>query len=221
MDKSLLNNSQGSSQLIPKHVHGEDSPMKVLDLCQINKRFMGGGMSQSYSALYFFEYYIEHYGFEYIVEIGTQKGALSLFFANMAAVTERFFFDTFDISDEDYYDRSVEGVGHWFREICKISPYCNFFRWDIFSKGAMSRIQIESEDKKTLIFCDGGDKVREMDIYGGILKPGDHIILHDWQSEVFADHIAAILEKHHIKYNHPYIDYCMEAGTLLMPFIKM
>ena len=220
MDKSLLNKEQGSSQLIPKHVHGEDNPMKIMDLLQINKRFMGGGMSQSYSALYFFEYYIEHYGFEYVVEIGTQKGALSLFFANMASVTEKFIFHTFDISTQDLHDRSVEGVGHWFKRLCRISPYCYFYNMDVFSEEAMEKIESHCHVAKTLIFCDGGDKVRELDVYGEILKPGDHIILHDWQNEVFADHIADILEKHHIKYNHPYIDFCMQAGTLLMPFIK-
>lgn len=221
MDKSLLNKKQGSSDLIPKQFHGEHNPMKVSDLCQVNKRFMGGGMSQSYSALYFFEYYIQHYGFEYVVEIGTQKGALSLFLANMASVTESFFFETFDVSEKDLDDRSVEGVGHWLREICKISQYCKFHHWDIFSHAAESRISAELEDKKTLIFCDGGDKQREMDVYGGIIKPGDHIILHDWQHEVFPDTIDPVLKKHNIGYNHTYSQYCIESGSLLMPFIKL
>lgn len=220
MDKSLLNKKQGSSDLIPVSFHGEHNPIEASDLLQVNKRFMGGGMSQSYSALYFFEYYIQHYDFEYIVEIGTQKGAMSLFFANMASVTERFFFETYDITDKDLCDRSVEGVGHWLKRICNLSPYCSFFQWDIFSHPAIVHITEETADKKTLIFCDGGDKQRELDVYGGIIKPGDHIIVHDWDEEIFPDAITTVLKKHNLKYNKPYIYACVSMGTLLMPFIK-
>lgn len=220
MDKLLLNKIQGSSDLIPVAFHGEHNPIEISDLLEINKRFMGGGMSQSYSALYFFEYYIQHYDFEYIVEIGTQKGALSLFFANMASVTERFFFETYDISDKDLYDRSVEGVGHWFKKICKISPYCNFHQLDIFSEEAKGNIFTESADKKTLIFCDGGDKQMELSIYGSIIKPDDHIIVHDWNEEIFPDAIKPILEKNNLAYNMIFVNACVSMGTLLMPFIK-
>ena len=196
-------------------------PIKLHNLTEINRRFMGGGMSQAYSALYFFEHYIWLYGFEYVVEIGTQKGALALFFANMASVTEKFLFETYDISNYDYYNRENEGTGHWFDEIVKISKFVEFYNCNIFSEWAIKNIKENISKFKTLIFCDGGDKKKELETFAKFLKSGDHIIVHDWDVEIIKEEADRIVDECGLQYNEPFSGDAILLGTQLMPFIKL
>jgi hypothetical protein len=215
-----LNSIHGSSHLIPKGLHDEHNPMVPYNLLEINKRMMGGGMSQNYAALYFFEHYIANYQFEYVLEIGTQKGAFSLYLANMANVTEKFYFHTADISTKDYYCRETEGVGHWLDKINLLSDYSHFFNVDIFDTSIAFYADFIAKFK-TLIFCDGGDKAREFRMFAPMLKSGDHIILHDWGHEVFQNQIEESMKENEIFFNEPYVNSCYLNATLLMPFFKL
>jgi len=47
--------------------------------------------------------------------------------------------------------------------------------------------------KKTLLYCDNGDKIKEFDLYADGLKPGDIIGCHDWGTEIDAKDIADII----------------------------
>jgi len=221
-DRNKLTNVQGASDLIPNAFHNESKPPVIEDLMQVNKRLMGGGMSQSYSGIYFFEYYIACYGFEYIVEIGFQKGALTLYFANLASVTERFYFDSFDISVKDYYNRPEEGVGHWLDRLKNISDFVMIWgNMDIFSPDAIDHISENIHEFKTMIFCDGGNKKKEFELYSRLIKPGDHIILHDWNMEVKPQDVTGIMQKNGIIYNQPWGDSCIRMGNLIMPLKKV
>ena len=214
-----FNKTHGSA--IPKtHLN---SPMTIDNLLEINKKFLGGGMSQNYAAIYFFEYYIQAYDFEYIVEIGSQKGALSLFFANMAGSTERFYFETYEINKKrDWYTREHEGVGHWFESIERCSPYFKSIEADIFDNKVIEHIKTKiNESKKCLIFCDGGNKVKEFNVYSDFLKPNDNIIVHDWGSEIGLLQIGSVMQKNNIQIHEPFSRYCSDLKTKLMPFIKV
>ena len=63
-NKNLFNNTHASSDLIPKQMHKE-RPIDLNDIMRINQKFMGGGMSQNYFAIPWFEYYFDIYNFEY------------------------------------------------------------------------------------------------------------------------------------------------------------
>ena len=47
---------------------------------------------------------------QYVVEIGSQKGGLSVYIGTMACVSEKFLFHTFDISKKDWYNRNKDTV---------------------------------------------------------------------------------------------------------------
>ena len=97
----------GSHEGIDKQVY-TNNVIPLEDMKKIGRRFMGAGMSQSYSAIYWQEYFIESNRFQYIVELGSQKGALSTYLANMAAITESYFFDTY----EEWPHRSYYKLNH-------------------------------------------------------------------------------------------------------------
>lgn len=179
---------------------------------------MGGGMSQNYAALYFFEHYIKGNGIEYVLEIGTQKGALSLYLANMANATEQFIFHTIDISTGDYYDRAGEGIGHWLDKLNEIGDYSEFYNGNVFENIGLFNDFVKKY--KSLIFCDGGDKANEFRVFSEIAKPGDLIVLHDWGKEVTEQMILPHMNKFNVNYHQPYADSCSAMQTLLMPFIK-
>ena len=126
-------------------------PLKLEGLLEIPKRFMGTEIDQSYAALYFFEHYIDFYKFEYVVEFGSRDGGLSIFLANMASITEQFIFHTFEYNKElDWYNRIKGGVGHWFDELEKVSPYIKSFEMDVFSYQTMDIVKSNIDKYKTL-----------------------------------------------------------------------
>jgi len=196
----------------------ETKPITINDLVVINKKFMGGGMSQSYSAIYIIEHYIHLHKFNYVVEIGSQKGALSTYLANNASISEQFIFETYDIQTKDWFCREYEGCGHWFHKLETISPYIKFFKLDIFSEEAMTHIKENIGLYKTLIICDGGNKAKEFNTYHKFLKKDDRIIVHDWPAEINMRNISL---DNTIQVDNPWDQYCQSLGSLLMPFRKV
>jgi len=169
--------------LIDKEV-GFNIDVGLKELRQINTRIMGGGSSQGYAAFKLLEHYIAYENPHYVVEIGSQKGGLSVFLGTMACASEQFLFHTFEINkNRDWYNREVEGVGHWFEKMETISSHCKSFEGNIFSEEIFELIKNISSQCKTLIICDGGDKIKELEMYSKILKPGDAIMAHDFPDE--------------------------------------
>jgi cephalosporin hydroxylase len=211
----MFNENHGA--LIPKM----QKQLTIDEMLSINHRFMGGGMSQNYAALFFFEYFIRDNEIRFMLEIGTQKGALSLYLANMAGVTEQFIFWTCDISTADFMNREIEGTAHWFRDIDNLRPdLIRFICTDCFNPEFISEVKFMVSQYKTLIFCDGGNKRKELDVFGGLLKPQDLIVVHDWGMEIYGPESAEIMGRHNLEYYKPYSDWAIQLRTLLMPFKK-
>ena len=54
--------------------------------------------------------------------------------------------------------------------------------YDVFSEKAKKEIKhILKWNKNALVFCDDGDKPRELMTYAPMLKVGDHILVHDYK----------------------------------------
>lgn len=221
-NRSLVENHiHASNPGIDRKVHAY-APFKGEDLCRVNRRFMGAGMSQSYVAIYFFEYYQEAHQFEYIVEFGSQKGSLSTYFANMAAISERFIFDTFEWNKaQDWNNRVNEGAGHWFEKLAQISPYINTYEADVFSQETYDHVMDNVQQFKTFIFCDGGDKAKEFNLYAPFLKSGDCIAVHDWGHEIFYEQIKDTCDRYNLILDDHWANVAQEFGTLIMPFRKI
>ncbi len=216
-DKALLDAGNDHGDNI--NVRYNNTLIEGADLCSINHRFMGAGMSQNYVGIYFIEYYQQANRFEYIIEFGSQKGALSTFIANAAAISEQFFFETYEWDrQKDWYSRKNEGAGHWFDKLDDLSPYINGYSQDIFSSDTFDHIQENINQFKTFIFCDGGDKAREFNMYAPLIKPGDRIAVHDWGDEIVYDQIKDTCEKYSLMPDEPWAQSNVNFGTLIMPF---
>ena len=219
-DKSLLKDIQASSDLIPKQMY-KDKEITPQSLSSINQKYFGGGMSQNHFAPAWFEYYFDMHNFEYVVEFGSQKGTLSTYFANLAGVTEKLFFETYELYPEkDWYNRTYEGCGHWFEQLAEISPYINYFHQDAFSEETKNHIMENIEQFKTFIFADGGDKIKEFKEYAPLLKPGDCIAVHDWGMEINDAAILDVAIEHKLSRDGVFATSSINLGTQIMPFIK-
>ena len=196
-------------------------PLKPEGLLEMPKRFLGGEIDQNYGAVYFFEHYIDFHKFEYVVEFGSRAGALSLYLANVASVTEQFIFHTFEINKSlDFNNREKGGIGHWFDKIQTVSPYIKSFEMDVFSADTVNLLIPLVSKYKTFIFCDNGHKVGEFSTYAPIIKSGDCIACHDWGTEVFQKDIDSTIQECNLILDEPWASSNLELKNLIRPFRK-
>ena len=134
--------------------------------------FLGGIMRQSREAIDGWERALKPLEFKRIIELGTARGHFSLYLYMWCLVRQAQFF-TFDIK------RGLElgpvhdalGFGQRFRE------------WDVLKKPEPI-IEIIRRPGVSVLFCDNGDKVTEVDLFAPQLKRGDIIAAHDWPVEI-------------------------------------
>lgn len=107
-----------------------------------------------------------------IVELGTGHGGLTLFWGLQMKMRggKVLTFDTREISD--VLNRNLR----FFNII--------FQRKNVFDQATVQCVREFIRDGRALIFCDDGDKPREVLLYAPILKRNDLIMAHDWTSEI-------------------------------------
>lgn len=221
----------------PFNARHSDSEIEGTDICEIGRSFLGSVLSQSYVGVYFLEHYIEANEFQYVAEFGSHAGAISLYLANAAAVSQRFYFDTYELypqwswyagSNEhewevsDYYGwTGWKGCGPWFEQLAQISPFINFYHADALSSDSIDHVSSNILDKKTFLFCDGGNKVEEFNTYAPLIKTGDRIAVHDWDTEIFENQIQDVCDEHSLEPDGHWAEHHYKLGTGIMPFVKV
>lgn len=118
------------------------------------------------STLNFLSKVISENNFETILEIGTNRGGLTLWLNDNKSLNSKIYsFEIFPevplFKNEDIDGRLV--IGDVFSEECK--------------QLIMSLLE---EKKQCLILCDGGDKIKEFNFFAKFLKKNDVIMLHDY-----------------------------------------
>lgn len=128
--------------------------------------FLGRRTSQGQFAIPTWEYVLRKIKFKRILDIGTYNGNFSYYLLLFAK--ER---------GAEFY--SYDKLDHKNK---RISGY--FYQMDVFEHieeiGALIR-----KDGISIVFCDGGDKIRELQTFSEFLKSGDIIVVHDWGKEIF------------------------------------
>jgi tRNA A58 N-methylase Trm61 len=134
-------------------------------------------MSQSHGAIHLWDKILRSHQFSRILEFGTTHGVFS-FYLKLWAMKLKADFYTFDRRP---------------RKNRVFDIHKNFHAWDIFEHEAEIGAIINSQGQ-SIIFCDNGDKPREVQVFSRYMKPGDIIAVHDWMTEVFPEHIPKDLE---------------------------
>lgn len=124
--------------------------------------------------------------FDLIIEIGYHWGGLTLWFERNKKPGAKVI--GFDINDE-------------IREVT--DPSVDYRYGDCFSEQTINEItELVNNSGKTLIFCDGGYKEREFQIYSKIIKSGDVIMLHDFYDDRKPEPYNSFPESEGWRYSH-------------------
>lgn len=106
--------------------------------------------------------------FDNIVEIGTHHGGFSLWLHLTKKPSTNFY--TFEVDSGVIQIPSEYGV--------------NVVLADCFSPQGIQLIQqVITSDGKTLVLCDGGNKIHEFQFFSRFLKSGDVIMAHDYSTD--------------------------------------
>jgi cephalosporin hydroxylase len=132
--------------------------------------FLNIPVQQVPNALNVFQEFFENESFEYVIEIGTSYGGLSLFLNEQSNI-HNFKFITYDISD-------VRIKKVWLDN--KI-PF-DYRIEDCFSTNTSNFIITLLKENKCLLLCDGGNKVEEFNFFSQFITSGSYIMAHDYST---------------------------------------
>lgn len=127
-----------------------------------------------------------------IVEIGTGHGGTSLFLASciQGRGGKVLTIDRDRLMDNGYAGWSAAAAA---RDV-------SFLWGDAFDAHTVDKVREFIREHRAMIFCDDGNKPREVNLYAHILKPGDLLYAHDYGGEIkdtdIAPETAALLEDH-------------------------
>jgi len=129
---------------------------------------------QHEKTIFNFEKLFEQNKFDMIIEIGTAWGSLTVFFGVYGIIKHCAIY-SFDIAHPQTLPRA-----YLTQEICdKLA--INFICGDVFSSEISEKIKnLINSNGKCLVLCDGGDKIREFNLFALSLKCGDVIMAHDY-----------------------------------------
>lgn len=114
-----------------------------------------------------------------IIELGTFLGGFSLYLYHQAYSREALFY-TVDIAE--HADLDTENSPLWINGL-----FAAFLMEDVFSpvfENVLRTILADERNHPLVLFCDGGNKPKEMQIFAPMLYPGDYIVTHDWGNEI-------------------------------------
>ncbi len=132
-----------------------------------NYELYGAEICQNRTSLIFLSRLLEQYRPEVIIEVGTYTGGLSIHFGLYGAL-KGIPVHTWDIEDK----RQNNAIFH--------ALSIQFHLDDCFSAKSDELIKSLLKTKRALVFCDGGNKIKEFIYYSDLLKKGDLICCHDF-----------------------------------------
>jgi hypothetical protein len=117
---------------------------------------------------------LDHYEIGLFVEIGVLDGGLAALMLSRCDYLPEFDYLGFDSHQGKWNARLVERAG------------IKLFRGDAFSSQTQERVQnkIRRCEHRALVYCDGGNKAAEANLYWGFLRRGDLLGVHDFSDDV-------------------------------------
>jgi cephalosporin hydroxylase len=147
-----------------------------VSLHEIGCTFLGVNCSQSWADFLFWERLLNaRPGLRSIVELGTGEGGFSRYLA-IQAKARGLAFSTFDHVHMD--GQRADG----------------FQMLDIF---ALPEKVVARFFEPTVLFCDNGDKPREVELFTPLLSPRSLVVVHDWNVEITSGDIPGELKPVH------------------------
>ena len=145
--------------------------------------FLGRKMAQAKLAIPMWEDVLFDINFARIIELGTARGTFSLYL-HLFCIERGADFYTYDNRGS-----LTKGPVHDLAGTASTFTQMDVLFGDSTLRPIFNLIEGEGI---TVLFCDNGNKQREVAIFGSRLKPGDLLAVHDWGREINAEHIKAL-----------------------------
>jgi len=142
------------------------------------QHLFGAVMGQTFPALFVFEWLLNFYPVEQIVEIGTGCGGLTVYLQTQANI-RGLDFVTYDarmrLDDKNNKIMANKPV--------KLKEYINYRSANVFDKDVRDEIRETLKKKVTLLYCDNGNKPKEMKTFVPYCLKGSIVGTHDWNGQ--------------------------------------
>jgi cephalosporin hydroxylase len=142
-----------------------------------NSSFCGAPMIQAWQDLMLWERFLHQYNPRFILELGTFNGGLSTYLAVQSWSLQAGFM-TVDWQDWADHDHPL-----W-RQMGLDSCFWHVDMWKPDFAHRLQDLLSEPANHPFLLVCDGGNKPKEMQTFGPMLKSDDLITTHDWLNEI-------------------------------------
>lgn len=142
------------------------------------QHLFGAVMGQTFPVLFIFEWILNFYPIKYIVEIGTGTGGLSAFLQLQANI-RGLDFVTYDALNR-FKDKGNTLAAN---PPINLAKHINHQKMNIFEQPTIDEISAVLKKHVALVYCDNGDKPKEMKTFAPFLKPGSIIGTHDWHDK--------------------------------------
>ena len=149
-----------------------------------SERFCGVRIRHSYSALYVMENVLNAIAPTKIVEFGSWRGGLTIFLSAWARNNRA---SLISIDNLDLMSKST-------LNFIESSKATRFLKRDVFSDTCFKEVKGFVSKDRCLIYCDDGDKEKELVKYCELLSPGSAIGCHDYTIEVLKERIPRLFQ---------------------------
>lgn len=142
------------------------------------QHLFGAVMGQTFPVLFVFEWLLNFYPVQYIVELGTGKGGLSAYLQLQANIRGLKFI-TYDAicKFKDKRNTIVKNPP------IHLGKYINQRQLNIFDQATINEIAEILKNHICLVYCDNGNKPKEMKTFAPFLTPSSIIGTHDWNGQ--------------------------------------
>lgn len=122
---------------------------------------------------------VQEYHIGFVVELGLDRGGLGLFLAIGAFLHEDFGYLGLEIHGENIPSQVLSAMAKFGGRVQLIAK-------DVLTQDCVDFVKHTMGDRArpALIFCDNGDKPRELRLYAPLCRPGDLIAVHDYTIEI-------------------------------------
>lgn len=145
--------------------------------------FCGLVVRQCWADIALWELFLHnHNDIKTIVELGTYKAGMSVFFQCQAIQREMEFW-TFDLDKPDELFSNIA---------IQVDLPSRFIHGDFFSDSLAKLIKVIEASKPVMLFVDGGNKPKEFAAFVPRLSSGDYVSVHDYSTEFQPEDIAPV-----------------------------
>ena len=157
-----------------------DSRYKVKSPLLNDDKHSGILSQQNPNAFNVFTHFFNKESFDFVIEIGTSYGGLSLYIYEQSLQHDFHFisYDYLGFRDGMWKKRQNE-----LRDVWGGNLKFDFRDKDVFLDDTIKEISTILQSNKCLLLCDGGDKPKEIQIYSEYLQPGSYIMGHDYSPD--------------------------------------